>query len=110
MTLPAEREILATVTGIARRELDRDGPVEPGMRLVEDLGLDSLALLTLAVAVEDRFEICLDEDEEAEIATVGDLVALVRRKLAAKEGAGGGEPSATFPAATGPEVVREGTE
>jgi len=53
------------------------------MRLVEDLRLDSLRLLTLAIEVEDRFQVALDEQDEAAIETVGDLVAAVGRKLAA---------------------------
>ena len=45
------------------------------MRLVEDLRLDSIRLLTLAVEVENRFRVRLDEVDEAGIETVGDLVA-----------------------------------
>ena len=45
--------------------------------------LDSIRLLTLAMEIEDRFEICLDEEDEESILTVADLVGVVRRKLAA---------------------------
>jgi acyl carrier protein len=51
------------------------------MRLVEDLRLDSIRLLTLAVEVENRFRVRLDELDEGGIETVGDLVATVKRKL-----------------------------
>jgi acyl carrier protein len=51
------------------------------MRLVEDLRLDSVRLLTLAAEVENRFRVCLDEQDEGSIETVGDLVAVVRKKL-----------------------------
>ncbi len=51
------------------------------MRLVEDLRLDSVRLLTLAAEVENRFRVFLDEVDEGGIETVGDLVAVVRRKL-----------------------------
>ena len=77
-----DREILASLAKIARRKLDHPGDLEPGMRLVEDLELDSIRLLTLATEVEDHFRICLDEDDEAGIVTVDDLVAVVRKKLA----------------------------
>lgn len=80
-------KILDAVAEIARRELRRDP--EDGLReeqrLVEDLRLDSIELLTLATAVEDHFLIRLDEDDEASIVAVGDLVDLVERKLAGKE-------------------------
>jgi acyl carrier protein len=49
---------------------------------VEDLKLDSLHLLTLATEVEDHFLICLDEEDEAALETVGDLVNMVEKKLA----------------------------
>jgi acyl carrier protein len=76
-----DSEILAGIAAVARRHLDHDGPLEPSMRLVEDLELDSIRLLTLAVEVENRFRICLDEDDDRAIETVGDLVAVVRREL-----------------------------
>ena len=48
---------------------------------IEDLELDSLKALTLAVEVENRFRVCLDPEIEATIVTVGDLVDMVRREL-----------------------------
>ncbi len=78
-------EILATVTALARDKLDLEGELRPKMRLVEDLELDSIRLMTLAMEVEDRFKVCLDEDDEQAIATVADLVGVVERKLAAGE-------------------------
>lgn len=76
-----EAEILAGVASVAREHLDWRQPLEPEMRLVEDLRLDSLRLLTLAVEVENLFRVCLEPEDEAAILTVGDLVATVRRKL-----------------------------
>ena len=55
------------------------------MRLVEDLRLDSIRLLTLAMEVEDHFQICLDEEDEAQIQTIGDLVGLIGHKLGGEE-------------------------
>ena len=37
--------------------------------------------MTLAMEVENRFRVRLDELDEGSIETVGDLVAVVRRKL-----------------------------
>lgn len=73
------------IVELARREGATAEDVEtlsPEMRLVEDLELDSIRRLSLAVAVEDRFRICLDEADEMEIVTLGDLAATVERKLA----------------------------
>lgn len=80
-----ERDILAGIAEVARQHVGHAGPLEPPMRLVEDLELDSIRLLTLAVEVENRFRVRLDEADEAGIVTVGDLVAAVGRKLAAPE-------------------------
>ena len=40
-------------------------------------------LLTLAVEVENRFRIILEQEDEAAIRSVGDLVDTVQRKLSA---------------------------
>lgn len=70
---------LARQEGTSAEDLET---LSPEMRLVEDLELDSIRRLSLAVAVEDRFRICLDEEDEMEIVTLGDLAATVERKLA----------------------------
>ncbi|MEE8522982.1 MAG: acyl carrier protein [Thermoanaerobaculia bacterium] len=75
-------ELLTTIADLARDKLGFRGDLRPEMRLVEDLELDSIRLLTLATEIEDHFRICLDEDDEASIETVADLVAVVERKLA----------------------------
>jgi acyl carrier protein len=66
---------------VAREHLGWQGPLTPELRLVEDLRLDSVRLLTLAAEVENRFRVLLDEADEAAIETIGDLVAIVQRKL-----------------------------
>jgi acyl carrier protein len=78
-------EILAGVRAVAREHLGYSGELAPRMRLVEDLELDSIRLLTLAMEVENRFRVRLEEADEAAIETVGDLVSAVRRKLAGGE-------------------------
>ncbi len=76
-----EEEILQGITRVAREHLGWTGPLAAEMRLVEELRLDSLGLLTLAVEVENLFRVRLDEEDEAEIETVEDLVSAVKRKL-----------------------------
>ena len=73
--------ILEGIAEVVRQRLDWKGPLTMDMRLVEDLSLDSVRLLTLAAEVENRFRVFLDETDEAGIQTVADLVAVVRRKL-----------------------------
>ena len=77
----SDEVILAGIAEVARAHLGWNGSVTPDLRLVEDLRLDSIRLLTLAAEVENRFRVLLDEADEAGIETVGDLVAVVRGKL-----------------------------
>lgn len=72
--------ILAGIAAVARDHLRWTGELRPEMRLVEDLELDSLRLLTLAAEVENHFRICLDEQDEAGLHTVADLMAVIRSK------------------------------
>ena len=67
-----------------RRQCNVTGPIQPETQFRRDLGLDSLALLTLAVAAEDHFQICLNEDPEQPPLTVGDFVSLVKQRIDAK--------------------------
>jgi len=80
VTSSAPTTVLEELRRLAAERLDIDGELEPSNRLVEDLGLDSLQLMTLAVAVEDHFQICLDEDDEAALVTVDDLLAVIAEK------------------------------
>jgi acyl carrier protein len=73
-----DKDILAGIAEVARTHLGWEGRLEPHLRLVEDLGLDSIKQLTLAAEVENAFRVCLDVAED-EVVTVGDLVAAIRR-------------------------------
>ncbi|RMH21509.1 MAG: acyl carrier protein [Acidobacteria bacterium] len=79
-------DVFAAVARLLREELDLAGELRPEMRLVEDLELDSIRLLTLATAVEDRFFICLDEADEEAIVTLGDLVAVIAARRGGRDG------------------------
>ncbi len=78
-------EILAAIEEVARVHIGFTGSLRPEMRMVEDLELDSLKALTLALEVENRFRICLDPALEATIETVGDLVNAVGQLLADRD-------------------------
>ncbi len=61
--------------------------IQPASRLLA-FGLDSVRLLDLLLAVEERFGLALSESdpELGEVETVADLAALIDRRLAAGEG------------------------
>ena len=74
-----DAQIVDEIAGVTRQHLGWNDELRAEMRLVEDLELDSLKTLTLALEVENHFRVCLDE--EAGIETVGDLVAIIRGLL-----------------------------
>ena len=74
-------EIVAGIAAVASEHLGFTGEFAPHLRLVEDLGFDSLKLLTLAAEIENRFRVTLEPDEEAGIATLGDLLKVLETKL-----------------------------
>jgi acyl carrier protein len=76
-----EVQVIEEVERIAQRELELSGPIAPHAQLVRDLGLDSLGMTVLAVGLEDRFRVRLNEADGEGIVTVEDLARLVVRRL-----------------------------
>ncbi len=77
-----DAEVLAGIADVAREHLHWNGPLTPEMRLVETFDLDSLRQLTLVIELENRFRVKLDDEDDESLETVGDLIALIRRKRA----------------------------
>lgn len=63
------------IVRIAREDLGFEGEPPGGAALAS--ALDSLQLLSLVVAVEDRFRIVLGDDDAAATRTLADLARLV---------------------------------
>lgn len=57
-------------------------PVTDDVAMVYGLGLDSLDLVEVTMAVEDAFDIELDDEQVAELVTVRDLIDHLVAKLA----------------------------
>lgn len=70
------RELLENETGAQRLDL----PDTLGLR--EELGLDSVDLVSLVMQVECQFRVRLSSEELAQLKTVGDLLNLMQAKLA----------------------------
>jgi acyl carrier protein len=77
-----DARVLAEIRRIARTELEFDGDISPSTRLDEDLSLDSLALIIVAVGLENAFRVRLREEDVGAIATVADLLQLVALRVA----------------------------
>ena len=72
-----DAQILETLSQLVRDKLKVDAPLDG--ELADHL--DSIQRLTLVVAIEDHFEICFDESDEAEITGLDGLVRAIRSKL-----------------------------
>jgi acyl carrier protein len=56
--------------------------IEAGTNLRDDLGLDSLQAVTVVMALEQEFEVEVDDQEIDGLQTVGDILELLARKTA----------------------------
>lgn len=82
MEIPEIREIvkqaISKVTGIDAAAISDSASYE------QDLGLDSLSILEIAVNVESQFKIHATDEELSAIRTVEDTVNLVRKRMPAE--------------------------
>ena len=85
---PRQAEIAAEIARLARDELRLE--VEGGADEELAARLDSMALLALVTAVEDRFRVLLTEEDAAATRSLADLARLVEAKQAARLPAPGG--------------------
>lgn len=52
----------------------------PESRLIEDLGMNSIALLYMAIAVEEEFGVKFTNEDFTTLRTVADVIAKVEKK------------------------------
>jgi acyl carrier protein len=78
-------EIIAAVTQLAVEVLgvEPEAVVEEA-RFKEDLDADSLDLVELVMALEEKFDISVPEEELEDVQTVGQAVSLVSDKLSTR--------------------------
>jgi acyl carrier protein len=81
--MASEATVLDEIRRVVARELESTRDIKLSDRLVDDLGLDSLTLTTLAVELEDRFQIILSDEEAMRIQTVGELTRMVTARVGA---------------------------
>ncbi|BBX47152.1 acyl carrier protein [Mycobacterium cookii] len=74
--------VSAALTAILRDDLNIDtSRVTPDSRLVDDVGLDSVAFAVGMVAIEDKLGVVVSEQELLGCDTVGDLEDVIRAKV-----------------------------
>ncbi len=55
-----------------------------GLKMVDDLGLDSLTMVEIVLAVEDAVGMSIDNEEIQNLHTLGDIKNFIRNKIAQK--------------------------
>lgn len=68
-------EIVEEVAGVAQDDVTAD------KSFVDDLDIDSLSMVEIAVQAEDKFGVKIPDDELANLKTVGDAVNYVSANL-----------------------------
>lgn len=57
-----------------------DGQVQPEASFIEDLGADSLDTVELVMALEEKFQLEITDDDAEKLKTVKDAVEYITRK------------------------------
>lgn len=78
--LAALVSIAAEQSGISADKLTIDS------RFVDDIGCDSLDLIEVVMAVEEHFNIDIDDEEAETLKTIGDAASLVMQRIAGADG------------------------
>ncbi|GAA0347580.1 acyl carrier protein [Streptomyces blastmyceticus] len=69
--LNALAKIVEEVAGVDAAEVTTE------KSFTDDLDIDSLSMVEITVALEDRFEVNIPDDQVAELRTVGDAVSCI---------------------------------
>ena len=69
-------DILVEQLGVQRAQL------LPAAKIQEDLGADSLTVIEIAMAMEERFQLSIPDEQWETVSTVGDLFETVAKLLA----------------------------
>ena len=75
-------EVFEKVKGLFVEDLGIDeSKVTMDAKLEEDLEIDSLGIVEVVMAFEDEFDIEIDDEELADVSTVGQAVNLLQSKI-----------------------------
>lgn len=86
MTESSPEAVHAALTDILRDDMNVDvSRVTPESRLIDDVGLDSVAFAVGMVAIEDRLGVALTEEDLLSCDTVGELEAAILAKVPAAQ-------------------------
>lgn len=69
--------IRETVFSTLRSSLQNPVELSDQTNIINDLGLDSVAVMDFVMEIEDRFDVSVPLDRIAEVETLGDLISTV---------------------------------
>ena len=91
MGMPESKETKGIVRHVAEIIIDElklenvtPDTFNPDMDLVDELGIDSMDLATIALVLQDEYKIVIDEDDYPKLKTVHLICEYIEEKLAAK--------------------------
>lgn len=65
-----------------QRNSDRIESYNDSSRLIADMGLTSVSMLYMVIAIEETFGICFDNIGMTDLVTLGDVIDYIEKKLA----------------------------
>jgi len=77
--------IESRVIQIIKENLENSPEVKAESKLQDDLGIDSLEAMMIINAIEDEFEISIEDDDFRELKTVQDILDILKKELSYKE-------------------------
>lgn len=69
---------LERIQKIMKEQFDIE-TVRGDMKIREDFGLDSIGILELVLAIEEEFDMKVDDDKMNDIITINDVVAYIEK-------------------------------
>lgn len=80
--------IIKHIAGIIIDELKLENVTadtfKPDLDLIDELGIDSMDLATIALVLQDEYKIVIDEDDYPKLKTVSLIAEYIEEKLTAK--------------------------
>lgn len=76
-----QTSVLEAIREIATRELQMEREILPSHELIGDLELDSITLVTMLSAIENRFRVCLPSTDAGTMKTVQHVIEQVLRRV-----------------------------
>jgi acyl carrier protein len=78
------RKVAEIIIGELKLEDVTADTFDPEMDLVDELGIDSMDLATIALVLQDEYKIVIDEDDYARLKTIRLIADYISEKLSAK--------------------------